>query len=240
MLSIIKVRKIALIAAVVAVLVLMGLWYYQRQGFIKIFPTREDRAVKKILTIDETKLKGPVGLTDEQAAAEKQKLYESRDKVLANQDDAKAWFDYGFSKEFWNDHESAVAAWERSFALQPLNFVTALNLGNTYQYFLKDAPRAEYYYEKVLELQPDYTSAHQGIIDLYRFNWPEKRGETERVVLRAIKGDPGNTVAYNVILVEFFALEGGNITKAKQYLEEVRRLKPEDAAELVANYPELQ
>lgn len=234
-----KFWKISGIAVVVVVLVTAGLWYYQKQGFLKVFPTREDRTIKKILVIDESKLRAPEGLTEEQFQSERQKLYENRDRVLANRTDAKAWFDYGYSKEFWNDHESAVAAWEKAYALQDLNFVTTLNLANAYQYFLKNWEKAEFYYLKTLELQPDYTLAFQGLTDLYRFNWAEKQGEVESAYLRAARNDSSNAGEYYANLVEFFVRREDGFNKAKQYLEEVKKLKPEAVADLLAAYPEL-
>lgn len=223
----------------VGVLVLALLWYYQSQGFIKVFPTAQDRAQKKLLTIDRSKLRPAQGLTNDQFEAEIKKLMDEKNKVLENPADAQAWFDFGYTKEFLNDHEGAVAVWEKSLELQPLNFVTALNLGNTYQYFLKNYPKAEEYYLKALELRPDYTTAYQGLTDLYRFNWKDRQDRLEPLLLEAIQKDSPNKKAYYVTLVEFFA--GANdIPKAKEYFAQVKKLDPKAAGELVDTYPALK
>ncbi len=234
-------KKIAIAGAIILGLglVLGLLWYYQQQGFLKIFPTTEDRRIKKLLRIDEAKFQPAQGLSEEEFRAEIQKLYERREQVRQKPEEPVAWFNFGYQREFLNDHEGAVGAWEQAFKLQPLNFVTALNLGNTYQYFLKNYERAEFYYEKALALQPSYTSAYQGLLDLYRFNWKEKQNQVEPLLLEAVKNDPANELTYYTALVEFFAASN-EPGKAKLYLLEVKRLQPEVAEELLETYPSLR
>lgn len=234
-------KKIIVSGAIIlgAILILGLLWYYQRQGIIKIFPTREDRDIKRILEIDQSKFKAAQGLTTEQFEAEIKTLEERKQKVLENLSDAQAWFEFGYSKEFLNDHEGAVASWERSFALQPLNFVTAANLANTYQYFLKNYERAEFYYREALKIRPGYTPAYQGLSDLYQFNFQEKSDLFEPLMFEAIKNDPENANAYTANLVEFFARKN-DLSKAKEYLALLLEASPKLAGELLETYPALK
>ena len=162
-----------------------------------------------------------------------------RQKVIGNPQDAQAWFDFGYTKEFLNDHEGAAASWEKSFALQTLNFVTAANLANTYQYFLKNYERSEFYYRKALEIRPGYTPAYQGLSDLYRFNWTEKSDLLEPLMFDAIKNDPGNANAYTANLVEFF-MQKNDVGKAREYLALLLEASPDLAQELIEIYPALK
>ena len=239
--SILSGRKVKIGAGIIGVLIVLGglLWYYQQQGFIKIFPTSEERQIKKILEIDRSKFRSAQGLDPQAFEEEIKKLEEKKVKVLSDPSNAQLWFDFGYTKEFLNDHEGAILAWEKSFALQPLNFVTAQNLGNTYQYFIKNWEKAEFYYGKVLELRPDHPQAYQGLIDLYRYNWPEKKDQFEPTLLQAIEKDPQNKLPYYISLVEFFA-DAGNVEKAKSYLAEVRALDESKVPELLETYPILK
>ncbi|OGZ11145.1 MAG: hypothetical protein A3B25_00125 [Candidatus Ryanbacteria bacterium RIFCSPLOWO2_01_FULL_48_26] len=239
--SIFARRKVKIGASVAGglILVFLLLLYYQGQGFIKIFSTAEERAMKKILTIDRSKFRPAEGLDPQVFEEEIKKLEEEKAKVLSDPGNAQLWFDFGYTKEFLNDHQGAILAWEKSFALQPLNFVTAQNLGNTYQYFIKDWEKAEFYYGKVLELRPDHPQAYQGLIDLYRYNWPGRKSQVEPLLLAAIKNDPENKLPYNISLVEFFADEN-DAAKAKIYLENVRELDESQVPELVETYPILK
>ncbi|MDP3993623.1 MAG: hypothetical protein U1C57_01770 [Candidatus Doudnabacteria bacterium] len=239
--SIFSGRKVKIGAGIIGALIVLGglLWYYQQQGFIKIFPTAEERAMKKILEIDRSKFRPAEGLDPQVFEGEIKKLEEQKAKVLSDPGNAQLWFDFGYTKEFLNDHEGAILAWEKSFALQPFNFVTAQNLGNTYQYFIKDWAKAEFYYRKVLELRPDHPQAYQGLIDLYRYNWPGRKSEVEPLLLEAIKNDPKNKLPYYITLVEFFA-DAGNVEKAKSYLAEVRALDESKVPDLLETYPILK
>ncbi len=227
-------------AIILGIVLILGLlWYYQGQGILKIFPTREDREIKKILQIDRSKFKAAQGLSQEQFESEIKRLEERKQKIIDNPQDAQAWFDFGYTKEFLNDHEGAVASWEKSFALQPLNFVTAANLANTYQYFLKNYERAEFYYRKALEIRPGYTPAYQGLSDLYRFNWSEKSDLFEPLMFEAIKNDPDNANAYTASLVEFFVRKN-DLARAREYLALLKEVSSDTAQELIETYPALK
>lgn len=234
-------KKIIIPSAILLALILIGglLWYYQKQGLIKIFPTREDREFKRILSIDRSKFKPAQGVTTEQLEAEIKNLEERKRKVEADPNNAQTWFDFGYTKEFLNDHEGAALAWERAFELQPLSFLIAVNLANDYQYFLKNYERAEFYYRKAIEVRPDYTQAYQGLSDLYRFNWKEKQDKFEPLMVEAIKNDPQNANAYTTTLVEFFA-QTGNVSRAKEYLALLKEVDPAGAQELIQTYPVLK
>ncbi len=212
--------------------------YFQSQGILTVFPTAEDRRLKQILVIDRSKFAKPDGLPDEQFQAKITELSALQKRAQDNLDDADRWFDFGSAKEFLNDHEGAASAWERSFELQPLNFVTAGNLGNVYQYFIKNWQKADFYYHKALEVRPDYTLAYQGLADLYRFNWKEKQSQFEPQMLEAVQKDPQNRATYYGDLVEFFATR--DLPTAKKYFEEVKKINPKAAAGLLDSYPQLQ
>jgi len=232
-----KRTKIILGIASGAVVVLGLLVYFQSQGILKVFPNAEDRRQRLLLDIDESKFAKPEGLPDETFTQEIQKLYELKTRVENNRSDADAWFDFGYQMDFLNDHEGGVAAWEKALELQPGNFVTAFNLGDRYQYFLKDYQKSEMYYNKSLAIKPDFTSAYEGLGDLYRFNWKEKHDEFESLMIRAINNDLANRAKYYVTLVEYFVQT--DLGRARGYYIEVKQLDPEGARQLAEDYPEL-
>lgn len=234
-------KPFIIVASVIAglVLVLGLLYYYQSQGYIKIFPTEEDRQIKRILQIDRSKFAAPEGLS-EQAFAEKIKALEAhRQAVLDNPTDAQAWFVFGHAKDFLNDHQGAVWAWEKTLQLQPLNFVAAVNLGNTYQYFIRDFVKAEVYYKHALEVSPALTSAYQGLIDLYSFNLTGKQMELAPTVEKAAEKDSGNAGRYYATYAEFL-VRSSQIEKARIYAAKARPLDAEAYRDLVETYPILK
>lgn len=236
-----KKRNVIIIAVLAGIILILGLiWYYQSQGLVKIFPTSEDLQIRKALVIDRSKFTSPDGLTEQKKQEALAQLEDLKAKLQKDPKDATNWFTFGGVKDFFNDHEGAVVAWKIAFALQPLNYVAAGNIGNAYQYFLKDYPQSEFYYKKALEIKPDYTVVYQGLMDLYRFNYKEKRGDYEPLVLSAAKNDPANETKYYVALVDFYARDNNNLVKAKEYLKIVRNLSQSSADELVKDYPQLK
>ena len=236
-----KIYQIIGIIIAVLVLVLIMLWYYQSQGILRIFPTKEDREIKSALKIDRSKFKPAQGLTNEQFEAKIKELTEQKDIVLKNTKDPNAWFSFGKTKEFLNDHQGAVLAWEIAHKLQPYDFRTLYSMAWVYQYFLKDFVKAENYYREVLALQPDYTMAYDGLMDIYRYNIKEKRINFEALVLEAIQKDKGNEAKYYYALVDFFlSEETQNLDKAKEYLEKLKEKDPKKASELITANPNLQ
>lgn len=235
-------KNIKIILGVVAgVIILLALaWYYQQQGLIKIFPTAEERSISQALKVDESKFTFAEGLTQEQKETKLAELYSARDKAENNPQDPTAWFTFGLQKSFFNDHTGAVEAWEITYQLSP-DFRTALNLGNEYQYFIKDYPKAEFYYLAAIEFKPDLTSAYQALLDLYHFNLKEKSSEHEAIALKAIEKDPLNATAYYATLVEFYIRpENRDDIKAQEYLAILKGMNAAAAAQLVESYPELE
>lgn len=226
------------IAIGIIVLVLAILFYLQSQGFIKIFPTSEERNVARILEIDESEFAPPVGLSDEAFRAKIDEAYAWRETVLEDPTQANPWMRFGNILEFLNDHEGAIRAWKKVLEFQELNFVASQNIATNYQYFLLDFPKAEENYLQALTIRPDYTTAYQGIMDLYRFNLTEKKDLYEPLVLSAIANDSSNALFYYRELVDFYARDG-KLEKAREYLDDVEKLKPQSAEELRQDYPGL-
>ncbi|OGE76519.1 MAG: hypothetical protein A3C85_03790 [Candidatus Doudnabacteria bacterium RIFCSPHIGHO2_02_FULL_48_21] len=234
-------KRIKIIAGIIGVAAaIFGLLaYYQSQGILKIFPSREDRRIEQILTIDRSKFGKPEGLPDEKFEEEIAKLADLKKQIEQKPDDPTLWFAFAFTKDFLNDHEGSVAAWEKSFELQPLDFRTPVNMANVYQYFLKDYKKAEFYYREGLKLKADYTIAYQGLADLYRFNWKEKQNLFEPLMEEAIQKDPANKASYLVGLIEYF-VRGGDLTRGQALFNELKTLDPKEASELKTDYPQLQ
>lgn len=234
-----KLAKFIIFPAVFLAAIFALLLYYQDQGFIKIFPTSEDRQYKKVLEIDESKFSAPSGLSEEFFNQKIEDLKAQKEIVLQDFTKAPAWESFGSLKSFLNDYQGAVAAWEVALQLEPTDFIVAINLGNAYQYFVKDVQKAEDSYNKALAVRADLTSAYEGLMDLYRYNFPEKIDQYEPLVLTAIEYDELNEAAYYSNLVQFFMETNKDIGKAEYYLEKVKELKPESAEFLLDLYPEL-
>jgi len=234
-------KQIIIVGLIVAVLAVAGLgllYYYQKQGLIKVFPTVQEKTQAQALIIDRSKFKAPTGTSAEDFEKRIAELETYKGKILKDSKDLTSWLYFAAIKSFLNDHQGAADAWEIAYQIQPADFRISQNLGNVYQYFLKDYIKSESNYLKVLALRPDFTLAYEGLMDLYRYNMKENSVKYEPLVLQAIAEDKANAAEYYGNLVEFFA-ETDQV-KAKTYLAEVRKLKPANAESLLTDYPALK
>jgi len=231
--------KIILIIVTAAAVIVGLLWYYQSEGFIKIFPTSQDREISRALEIDEDGFSSPEGLSQVDYDTKLQELYDLKEEVEDNTEDANLWLRFGNGLAYFSDHEGAIAAWKQTLRLQPVNFIAAGNIGFSSQYFIKDYPQAETYYRQALDADPTLTTAYQGLTDLYRYNWLEKRVELESLLVEAANNDPENATAYLRILI-VTQLEDGRVEEAKGYLGQLEQKDPVVAEELREEHPELQ
>lgn len=231
--------KIILIIVIAAAVIVGLLYYYQSQGFIKVFPNAQDREISRVLDYDEEKFSSPEGLSQVEYDTKLQELKDLRDEVKNNTEDANLWLRFGNGLAYFSDHEGAVSAWKQTLRLQPVNFIAAGNIGFSSQYFIKDYPQSEKYYRQALDADPTLTTAYQGLTDLYRYNWTEKRGELEPLLVEAANNDPENATAYLRLLIET-QLEDGRVEEARGYLGQLEQQDPAVAQELRESHEELQ
>ncbi|MBN1778954.1 MAG: hypothetical protein JW816_01920 [Candidatus Buchananbacteria bacterium] len=228
--------------AILAIVVVFGvLFYYQSQGLIKVFPTAKDFEIRKLTSIDENKFRPAEGLDMKIFDDKISQLQNLRSEILKDPENPSNWDDFAQIKEFLNDHQGAIDAWEMAYQLQPYNFRTTYNLANVYQYFIKDYQKAEEYYLETLELQPGLTIAYQGLMDLYRYNLPDSQDKYEPIVLQAIEKNSANSVEYYSQLISFFESKNNqDLDKAKAYYSELKKIDPKKAASVLGNYPNLK
>jgi len=231
-----------IIGVIIILLVIAGIvFYFKNSGSFNLASNSVSPELQTLLEIDESKFVEPEGLTQADYDQASANLKNVRNLIIKDPTDAQSWFDFGYFKEFFNDHTGAVAAWKKSLEIGPYNYVAWLDVANADQYFLKNYAEAETSYLKVLEIKSDITSAYRGLMDLYQFNWKEQQDKYEPLVLEAIAKDPNSKEIYYSNLVEFFASSSTqNLTKARKYLAEVKKMNPASAEQLVETYPVLK
>ena len=194
--------------------------------------------MKNALKFDESTFSWPEGLTEEGYQKKFAELLEIKKNLEENPQLSQKWLAFGNTLEFFNDHEGAVEAFEISHELAP-TFLSAHNIASINHYFLKKFDVAEKYYYEALRLKPDFYQSYVGLEDIYQYNVPEKRDQYEPLLLRAIESDPVNKVVYLSDMTEFFANEGYNELKAREYFIKVQEESRQEADILRERYPEL-
>src|SRR3989344_5597706 len=138
----------------------------------------------------------------------------------------------GILKKNAGDYKGAKEAWEHVVKIRPEDHVAYNNLGDLYQHYLKDYPKAEFYLKKTVELKPDYLQGYTNLHDLYRiFYPPDRRAGAEKaaaVLLDGIKNNPQDY--YLRIILASYYKDQGDKQSARKYYEEALQLKPPNKA----------
>ena len=143
-------------------------------------------------------------------------------------DDPTAWLGQGILKKNAGDYKGAKEAWEHVVKIRPEDHVAYNNLGDLYQHYLKDYPKAEFYLKKTVELKPDYLQGYTNLHDLYRIFYKEKSGLADDILLEGIKNNPQDYYL-RIVLASYYKDRGDKINARKSY-EEALSLNPPNKA----------
>lgn len=104
------------------------------------------------------------------------------------------WIDLGLVRKSLGDYIGARDAWEYAKALNPDgNIVPWNNLGDLYHFYLKDYPKSEENWKKVITLKPDYIQAYRGLFELYTYSYKEKANQIPVFLKVGIAKNPSST-----------------------------------------------
>ncbi len=87
-------------------------------------------------------------------------------------DTAADFYRQGITYGQREDHDQAIAAFQKAIALDPTMVLAHLNLGNAYSVIKKYA-EAKSAYDQALALEPDLALAHYNLGIIYRYNLPD-------------------------------------------------------------------
>ncbi len=98
----------------------------------------------------------------------------------------------GISKKNNKDYAGAVKAWEEASRLIPESYIPYSNLGDLYQFYLRDFPKAEANLRKAVELYPSYIAGYMNLHELYRYQYKEKAELADDILEEGLRKNPGN------------------------------------------------
>lgn len=107
-----------------------------------------------------------------------------------NPDDAPAWIGVGLYRKTLGDYEGAEEAWQYVARHWPTDFVAHNNLGNLYHEQLRDLPKAEVHFLKVVELQPSFMQTYFNLYNLYRYSYKEQEVKAVQALLQGLQKNP--------------------------------------------------
>jgi tetratricopeptide (TPR) repeat protein len=104
----------------------------------------------------------------------------------------KLWLTLGSYRKMAGDYEGARDAWEYVAAAAPSSFVAFNNLGDLYMNFLKNYPKAELNYRKVIAVRPDYIDTYRNLYTLYHYLYKTNTTAAADILKEGLKNNPNN------------------------------------------------
>ena len=150
-------------------------------------------------------------------------------KLTANPGVYGDWLSLGLYRKMAGENALAKEAWEYAKRLQPNDKQAYSNLGDLYQYYLKDLTGAEINLKKTVELDATYIAGYRNLYDLYT---QEKQINKAKAILDAGLSKNPHSVDLLVLLANYYKAQGNN-TQAKAYFTKAlteAKVLPENAS----------
>lgn len=126
------------------------------------------------------------------------------------------WIMLGTLRKMAGDYEGARDAWEYASATNPSNYVSFGNLGDLYQYYLKDYPRAEKNMLTIIKNKADNIAGYRNLYNLYTQSYKEKINEAPKILLSGLSKNPNN-LDLIVLLAQYYVGVGDKSNATKYY-----------------------
>ncbi|MCR4330404.1 MAG: hypothetical protein NUV49_00780 [Patescibacteria group bacterium] len=126
-----------------------------------------------------------------------------------------AWLDLGSYRKQSGDYEGAREAWEYATLLLPGSYVPWNNLGDLYQYYLKDFVKAEKNFQQAIVSDPSFVQAYHSLFELYTLSYTEKAHLADDTLLEGLKKSPNN-IDLLITLAQYYK-GTGKTEEAKKY-----------------------
>lgn len=121
-------------------------------------------------------------------------LQKTVNALQKNSANIENWINLGLVRKSLSDYEGAREAWEYAKALNPNGSIVPWNnLGDLYHFYLKDYPKSEENWKKVIALQPSYVQGYRGLYELYLYSYKEKTSQIPIMLKQGIAANPKST-----------------------------------------------
>ncbi len=213
-------KKIALFIGVIIVIIiaLLGIAYLAQEGNA---PENETLTNNKGYTIElddnVPEYTRPIAYGDTIPADVREVLDARLQIVIATLDadrtNPSGWYELAVLYKTANDLEGARMIWEFLTLAAPQDVVAFDNLGKLYHFDLREYEKAEGYFKKSLEINPESETAYLELFDLYRYSYKQDTSAAVDIMRSAMQKFPTNA-GYPFALGVYYR-DQGQTTRAR-------------------------
>ncbi len=120
-------------------------------------------------------------------------LQQFQQQIKTNPLDLKAWLNLGTTYKIGGDYQHAIVAWNFITDTTPSVVAPYANLGDLYMNYVKDYPKAEVNFKKVIELNPKAIDAYRHLYTLYAFLYKTNTSAARDILELGLKNNPGDS-----------------------------------------------
>ena len=127
------------------------------------------------------------------------------------------WLELGLLYKQIGDYAGAEEVWKYIAEVSSEKVIVYGNLGDLYQFYIKNYPKAEDYMKKVIALKPDNVAGYRALYDLYTLSYKEKMPEALKTLSSGLAKNPDN---YDLLVLtaSYYKMVGDKVN-AKIYYE---------------------
>lgn len=151
-------------------------------------------------------------LPDDSVKQVKDTIVAVKSDLRKNDQDANSWIRLGLQYKTLGDYKAAKDTWEYAKYLSPTNIVPPNNLGDIYQFYLKDYKKAEENLKYLVSIDPTYIPAYRALYSLYGTIGSNER---EGMLKYGLSKNP-KSIDILVLLAEYYRSQN-NKDLAKSY-----------------------
>lgn len=129
------------------------------------------------------------------------------------------WTQLASLRKLIGDYLGARDALDFANQLGPKNSVGYSMLANLYWSELKDYPKAEKNFLKVIENDPSDTGVYRNLSDLYRYSYTQKADQADDILLKGLQTNLNHRDLISYLAAYY--RDTGNTVEARKYLEKL-------------------
>ena len=137
-------------------------------------------------------------------------------RLYANSLDLESWINLGTVRKMAGDYTGAEQAWIFVTKAAPTNPIAYNNLGDLYENFLKNYPKAEAAYLNAIKVSPKDESPYLNLYTMYANQYKQDSTAAMDILLKGISAVP-DSVNLHIQLARYYKAKGDATDAKAQY-----------------------
>ena len=146
------------------------------------------------------------------------KITEAIIAIKADPNSFEAWNNLALYRKAIGDHEGARLVWEYLNTMSPDNFISFVNLGDLYHFYLKNYSKSEANFLQAIKNGPVEMNTYLGLHELYKLSYRKETTRAADILKQGLAKAP-KSIDLMITLASYYK-EKGDTSNARTYYEQ--------------------